>query len=220
MNKKVVIFGAASFSFFIHFYLTHDSQYEVVGFTVSADSMKSETFIGLPVAPYENVENIFPPDEHDMFIAVGYAKFNKIREKYFLDAKGKGYRMVSHICTKATHWRDTTIGENVFVFEDNTIQPFVTIGDGTILWSGNHIGHHSTVGKYCFISSHVVVSGHCNIGSYSFIGVNATIADGVTIGKRNLIGPGALIQKNTGNDEAYFTERAKRYPRGSGRFFQ
>lgn len=219
-HRKAVIFGTASFAEVVHFYLTHDSNYEVAGFTVTEDFINSSTFNGLPVVPYENVVDIFPATEHDMFIAIGYAKLNSVREKYILDAKEKGYQLLSHICSKATHWGDTEIGENVFIFEDNTIQPFVKIGDGSILWSGNHIGHHSTIGSYCFISSHVVVSGHCIIGSYSFVGVNATITDGVTIGERNLIGPGAMIQKSTRDEEAYFGERASRYPKGSGRFFK
>lgn len=220
-KNKAVIFGTGSFAQVVHFYLTHDSEYEVVGFTVSADAIGSDKLLELPVTPFEHVEEVFSPDKHDMFIAVGYARFNKLREKFVEAAKEKGYSLLSYVCSKATFWNEgVSIGENVFIFEDNTIQPFVSIGDGAILWSGNHIGHHSHVGNYCFISSHVVVSGHCRIGAYSFLGVNATVADGVAIGERNLIGPGALIQKSTGDDEAYFAERAKKFPKGSGRFFQ
>ena len=56
-------------------------------------------------------------------------------------------------------WARHEIGENCFIFEDNTIQPFVKIGDDVVLWSGNHIGHHAEIGDHCFISSHVVISG-------------------------------------------------------------
>jgi len=220
-KNKAIIFGTGSFARVVHFYLTHDSDYDVVGFTASENAIGSGKLLGLPVVPFEHVEEVFSPDGHDMFIAVGYARFNKLREQFVEVAKTKGYSMLSYVCSKATFWDEgVEIGENVFIFEDNTIQPFVSIGDGVILWSGNHIGHHSQVGDYCFISSHVVVSGHCKVGAYSFLGVNATIADSVVIGERNLIGPGALIQKSTGDDEAYFAERAKRYPKGSERFFQ
>ena len=53
------------------------------------------------------------------------------------------------------------MGDNCFIFEDNTVQPFVTLGNNLVLWSGNHIGHHSTLRDHCFISSHVVISGFC-----------------------------------------------------------
>ena len=52
-------------------------------------------------------------------------------------------------------------GDNCFILEDNTVQPFVTIGNNVTLWSGNHIGHDSVIEDDCFISSHVVVSGTC-----------------------------------------------------------
>lgn len=70
---------------------------------------------------------------------------------------------------------DLKIGENCFIFEDNTIQPFVTIGDNRVLWSGNHVGHNPTVGDHVFVTSQVVISGACTIGDNSFLGVNATI---------------------------------------------
>ncbi len=220
MSGKVVIFGTGSFAQVVRFYLDHDSEYEVIGFTASKDAISASTIQGLPVVPYEGVEKEFPPDQYSMFVAVGYTKFNQVRERICVDAKARGYTLITYICSKANFWEETIIGENVFIFEGNTVQPFTKIGNGSILWSGNHIGHHSIIGEYCFISSHVVISGHCNIGSHSFLGVNATISDSVNIGQRNLIGPGALIQKDTEDDEAYFSERARKYPKGSGRFFQ
>ena len=219
-NRKAIIFGTASFAEVVHFYLQHDSDYEVVGFTASGEAVRESRFLGLPVVAFESVEATFPPQHHDMFVAVGYAKLNRVREQLCREARHKGYRLLSYVCSKASHWGDTTLGDNVFIFEDNTIQPFVTVGNGTILWSGNHIGHHSEIGAYCFITSHVVVSGHCRVGDRCFIGVNATIADDTTIGDDNLIGPASLIQKNTGPGEAYIAERTKKYPKDSARFFR
>lgn len=219
-SKKAVIFGTGSFAEVVHFYLQHDSEYDVVGFTANGDAIEDTRFLGLPVAAFETVETVFPPDRHQMFIAVGYAGLNQVRERLCGEARDKGYDLLSYLCSKASHWGDTVLGDNVFIFEDNTIQPFVTIGNGTILWSGNHIGHHSEIGANCFITSHVVVSGHCRVGDRCFIGVNATIADDTAIGDDNLIGPGALIQKNTGPGEAYIAERTKKYPKDSSRFFR
>ena len=71
-----------------------------------------------------------------MFVAVGYRKLNQLREQYCAEARAKGYRLLSYLCSKATHWGDTRLGDNVFVFEDNTLQPFVQIGNGTILLEG------------------------------------------------------------------------------------
>ena len=219
-TRTAVIFGTGSFAEVVHFYLRNDSEYDVVGFTASGESITDDRFLDLPVVPFETVDSVFPPGRHDMFVAVGYAKLNRVRERLCGEARVKGYRLLSYVCSKASHWGDTTLGDNVFVFEDNTVQPFVTIGDGTILWSGNHVGHHSTIGSYCFVTSHVVVSGHCRVGDRCFIGVNATITDDTVIGDDNLIGPGTLIQKNTGDGEAYIAERTQKYPKDSARFFR
>jgi hypothetical protein len=98
-----------------------------------------------------------------MFIAVSYAKLNKVRERKYYEAKKLGYQLVSYINSKCTWLTPFAHGDNYFVFEDNTVQPFVKMGNNVTLWSGNHIGHHSTIYDHNFISSHVVVSGHCTI---------------------------------------------------------
>ena len=220
LPRNLVLFGAGAFAEVVDFYFTHDSTHRVVAFTATADSLQEREFRGRPVVPFEEVETRFPPATHAMFIAMGYRKLNRLRQDFFDQAKAKGYGLTSYISSKATHWGDTEIGENVFIFEDNTLQPFVGIGDDTILWSGNHIGHRSKIGPHCFISSHVVISGFCRIGSHCFLGVNATIADEVKVGDRNIIGPGALIQKDTGPDEVYVAERTPKFPKDSSRFFR
>jgi sugar O-acyltransferase (sialic acid O-acetyltransferase NeuD family) len=220
MTRNAVLFGTGALAEVIRFYLDRDSDYSVVGFTVSDDRLQSTEFGGLPVVPFSEVTQRFPPSENEMFVAVGYAKLNKVREQFAGEARAKGYRLLSYLSSRATSWGDTKIGDNVFVFEDNTIQPFVSIGDGTILWSGNHIGHHSSIGPFCFITSHVVISGYCRIGARSFLGVNATIADDIEIADDNLIGPGTLIQKSTELGAAYIAERTEKYPKPSSRFFR
>lgn len=220
MTKQAVVFGTGSFAQVVRFLLDRDSDYRVVAYTVSQDSVTTDAVDGLPVVAFENVEEQFSPDDHEMFVAIGYAQMNKVRQRFCEEAKGKGYRLLTYLSSKATHWGDTALGENVFIFEDNTLQPFVTIGDGAVLWSGNHIGHHSTIGPYCFITSHVVVSGHVQVGGHSFVGVNATIRDDISLGSANLIGAGAVILKPTADGEVYPTQRTKPTDRDSSHFFQ
>lgn len=43
--EKVVIFGATEMAAMSHFYLTHDSPYDVVAFTVDRDYIKEETLV-------------------------------------------------------------------------------------------------------------------------------------------------------------------------------
>jgi sugar O-acyltransferase (sialic acid O-acetyltransferase NeuD family) len=220
MARNAVVFGTGGFAEVVDFYLSRDSNYRVVAFSATADTIKDVTFLGRPLVPFDRIEGRFPPADHDFFVAVGYAQLNRLRQRFCEEARAKGYRLLSYVCSKATSWGDTKIGDNVFVFEDNTLQPFVAIGDGTILWSGNHVGHHSQIGKYCFVTSHVVISGYCRIGDRSFIGVNATISDDTSVADDNIVGPGALVQKNTEPGEVYVAERTKKFPKDSSRFFK
>jgi len=201
-TKKAVIFGTASFAEIVQFYLSRDSEYEVAAFTATRDYFQKQSLFGFPLVPFDSVERRFPPGEYEMFIAVGYVHLNKTRERFYNEAKAKGYRLLTYVSSKATVW-STDIGDNCFIFEDNTIQPFVLIGNDVVIWSGNHIGHHSKIDDHCYITSHVVISGHCHIKSHTFIGVNATLRDNITVERENIIGAGALILHNTREREVY-----------------
>lgn len=208
--SKVVIFGTGSFAEVVHFYLTNDSEHDVVAFTVHESQLKQKEFLGLPVIAFEQLARDYPPGDFKMYVAVGYRKLNRIRAAVYDEAKSKGYELVSYLSSKCSYWGKPEIGDNCFIFEDNTIQPFVKIGNDVVLWSGNHIGHHSSIGDHCFISSHVIISGHVKVGAYCFMGVNATTRDNIAIGESCLIGAGALIMKSTRDKEVYIARRT--YP--------
>lgn len=195
--RDLIIVGDSAFAEIAYEYFTHDSDYRVVAFSVERAYLKKETLFGLPVVPYEELPERFSPAQHAVYVAATYTQVNRLRARLSQDAKAKGYALASYISSRAFLWRNVTVGEHCFIFEDNTIQPFVKIGDNCVLWSGNHIGHHSVVRENCFISSHVVISGFCDIGANSFLGVNATLANNLTLGRDNWIGPGVTILRDT-----------------------
>lgn len=212
MKRPLVIFGLGDIAQLAHYYFRADSNYEVVAFTVDTAYMSEAIYCGLPVVPFEEVAQKYKPAEHEMFVALSYSKLNAVRKEKFIAAKVLGYRLASFVSSRATVLNEGRIGENCFIFEDNTIQPFVTIGNNVTLWSGNHIGHHSTIKDHCFIASHVVVSGGVEIGEQCFIGVNATLRDHIKIGDRCVIGAGALLLADAEAEGVYIgtaTERAK-----------
>jgi sugar O-acyltransferase (sialic acid O-acetyltransferase NeuD family) len=202
--KKLVIVGTGLFAQVVWTYFRHAGEYDVVAFSAEREYAKqTPQFCGVPVVEYEELEKHFAPEVCDLFVAVGFRELNQIRARLFSSAKARGYTCASYVHASVIRWPETKFGENVFVFEDNTIQPFVTVGDDSIFWSGNHIGHHSNIGQHCFITSHVVISGNCSVGDFSFVGVNATVRDNVKIGARNIIGPGSLILKNTQDAQVF-----------------
>jgi sugar O-acyltransferase (sialic acid O-acetyltransferase NeuD family) len=201
--KKLLIFGAGDIGELAHWYFTRDAKREVAAFTVDAAFVREDRFAGVPVVPFESVHEAFPPDSHDLFVAVSYAKLNTLRRDKYLEGKRRDYGIATYVSSHATVLNDGRIGENCFILEDNTIQPFAVIGNNVTLWSGNHIGHHSTIGDHCFITSHVVVSGGVRIGERTFVGVNATIRDHVAIGAGCVIGAGSLILKDAPDDSVH-----------------
>ncbi len=207
--KPVIIFGAGDIAQVAHFYFTHDSDYVIEAFTVDQEFLSESTLCDLPVVPFEDVEKLYPPEKYDMFVAVSYANLNSVRATKCKAAKAKGYQLISYVSTKATTWPDLSIGENCFILEDNTIQPYVKIGNHVTLWSGNHIGHHSTIGDNCFITSHVVISGGVIVKENCFIGVNATLRDHITIAAKCVISAGAIIMGDTQEDGVYKSQRAE-----------
>ena len=195
--RGLVIVGDSAFAEIAYEYFTHDSDYEVVGFSVERAYLRTDRLFGLPVVPFEALGEHFEPAAHDVYVAVVYTQLNRLRARLSAAAKAKGFALASYVSRRAYVWRNVRLGEHCFIFEDNTIQPFVTIGNNVVLWSGNHIGHHSTIGDNCFISSHVVVAGFVEIGANSFLGVNATIANNVKIGRDCWLGPGTTVVKDT-----------------------
>lgn len=192
--KKVVIFGIGDAAQLAHYYFTRDTVHEVIAFCVDRDYVPSEAmFCGLPVVPFEELHILYPPCEYVLFVALGYSKVNELRREKYEAVKAIGYELISYVSSKATILNDGRIGDNCFILEDNTIQPFVTIGNNVTLWSGNHIGHHSTISDHCFLASHIVVSGHVTLGEACFIGVNATFRDHITVGNQCVVGAGTLI---------------------------
>lgn len=212
---KVIIFGTGDLARLAHYYFVHDSEHEVAGFTVDDRYRDGETFLDLPLVAFEGVAGLFPPEQYRMFVAVGYAKMNKVRAEKFHQAKKLGYQLVSYVSSRCSFLTDYPVGENCFILEDNTIQPFVRIGNNVVLWSGNHIGHDSIIEDHCFLASHIVVSGRVHIHPYCFIGVNATLRNSITIAPNTLIGAGAVMMKDSVEGGVYLPQRAQLWDKRS-----
>lgn len=218
--KKIVILGDSAFAEVAYECFTRDSEYEVVGFSVDSAFLTRDQLFGLPVVPFDEIELFFDPDHVEFYAALVYTRLNRLRARFYNDAKAKGFRPASYISSRAFVWPNAELGEHCFIFEDNTIQPFVKIGNNVVLWSGNHIGHHSVIEDNCFVASHAVISGFCTIGKNSFIGVNSAISNNVVIGMDNWLGVGVNILKDTEPDSIFKNEQPEPAKVPARRFFK
>ncbi len=221
MNKdKLIIVGDSAFAQIAYEYFTYDTNYEVVAFSVEKAFLKKSELFGLPVVPFEDLEERYSPKGHKIFVAITYIKLNRVRTRLYRQAKTKGFSVISYISSRAFVWRNVEIGENCFIFEGNVIQPFAKIGNNVIVWSGNDIAHHSIIRDNCFISSHVVISGFVEVGENCFLGVNSTIKNDIKIAKDCIIGAGAVVLKDTEEQKVYVGNPAKPLKKSSFETFK
>ncbi len=215
--KQLIIFGSAEIAALAYYYFNNDSNYRVVAFTVDDDHVNVEQLHGLPLIPFSQVNERFPPKENYMHVALSYSKLNQLRQDKYKQAKVAGYKLASYVCSKSVTWPDLAIGDNCFILENQTIQPTVKIGNNVMIWSGNHIGHGSLIGDHTYISSHVVISGHCEIGERCFFGVNSCIRDFTEIGDDSFIAMGVSITKNISGGSVVLGAQSTLYERDDKR---
>lgn len=196
--SKVIIFGIRDFANLAYHYLSQSSEHQVVAFSVTRKFLPADpTFKGLPIIPFGEVEQQFPPNGHLFFAPMSHRNLNRDRESIFKAIAGKGYEFISYIHPSTTVSKQAEVGKNCMILESNTLQPFVEVEDNVIIWGDNFIAHHSTISQSVFIACNVTVGGHCSIGERSFLGNSCSIRDQLIISKDTTIGMGANVVKET-----------------------
>ena len=191
MKKKLVIYGIGKLAQYIRYVFDLDSQYEVVGYSIEASLLKSDSFDGLPLSDFKEIRENYPENTHEVFIAVGN---NQIREKFYNQSKEFGYKCATYLSSKSEFWPNLKTGENVFIGEGSVLQPFVEIGNNSFLIRAN-IGHHSRIGNNALLSV-TTLGGNAVIENGCFLGMNSTIKHNVRIGENSIIGMNVAIEKD------------------------
>lgn len=194
--RKLVIFGAKNFADMAHFFFGSDSGYEVVAFTVDGAYMAEGMCHGIPVVAFEELARSFPPEDADVFVAVGITRINELRATKVAEVLAKGYRLASFVSTRAYVPPDFVLRPNTMIMDQVNIHPYVQIGTNTIVWSNSRIALRAEIGSHCWITS-AILGESVTMGDYTFVGLNATVAPAVQIGKSNVIGASALVLHNT-----------------------
>lgn len=215
---NVVVFGLGPFASLAWYVLSHDSPHRVVGFTADRAWCTEPRLHGLPVCPFDALEAEFPPDEVNLLLALGGRQVNCLRAARFLEAKARGYGLVSYISTRALVWPDLQIGEGCMLFEGCMVHPFARIGSNCILRSGSHVSHHSVVGDHSFLAAHSVLAGGASLGQRCFLGLNSSVRDGIKVADRCLVAAGAVVTADTTENGVYMGVPAKRHAKPAEAF--
>lgn len=120
-KSKLVIPGTEDVADIAYEYSMYDSPYEVAGFTVDRTYLEVSSKFGLPVVAFDEVEQAFLPQEHELFSAIVYSNLNRTQRDVCNRAKAKGYKLASYISSHACIWHNVKLGEHRFIFEDNTV---------------------------------------------------------------------------------------------------
>lgn len=196
MSKKVLIYGVSGQAQQLYKYISLDSDDEVIAFVADAEYIKEERLFGLPVIDFEQVSEVFPPDDYEMLISFAYTNMMRNREEKFRICKEKGYRLYSFISSRANVYCEK-IGEGCVIYPGCTIAPFTELGDGTFCEIGVNIAHHAHIGDYNFFAPGAVVCGGVKVGNNCFFGAGSITRNAVRVEDLTLIGAGTYLNCST-----------------------
>ncbi len=207
---KIIIFGTGQMAQVLYYYIKKDRAFEVCAFTLDKDYMKNKNFMGKPVVPFDEIEQVFSPEIYKMAVPMSFKHLNKFRERKYIAAKQKGYSCISYI-SKEANCETTDIGENVFILGNCSICPFVKIGNNVFMWPTTAIGHHVIIEDNCFLAS-PKLSGCVSVGHNSFLGTNSTVADTLCIGAYCIVGCGVTVTNSIKDGTVLAVRKNKAMP--------
>ncbi|MBC2830627.1 acetyltransferase, partial [Campylobacter jejuni] len=159
MKKKLIIIGIGETAKLAYEYFMYDSDYKPCAFAVSKKYKSMDFLYEIPVVNMEDLDQRYSMNEYEVFVAIGSGQLNTERERVYKYIKSLGFKLASYISSKSFIWQNVEIGENCFIMENVTIQPFAKLGNNIIMFPGSLVAHSSNICDNCFISSGCIVSG-------------------------------------------------------------
>lgn len=213
---KTIIYGNGKIAKIIYQFLK--KEYTICCFTVDTEQIKDKKIEDLQVIPFDMIEKLFPPESHNMIIAVGYLEMNQIRRLKFNEVKDKGYKLINYIHPSVHIHENINIGEGNVLLDHVTINPEVIIGNNNFIWSNAVIAHGCEISNHCWIASGVTVAGESKVGNGCFIGINSAIGNNINLGNETFVGANSLITKNTEEYSVYINQDTNKVKINSRRF--
>lgn len=217
---RLVLFGAGKTADVLFAELSQDPSVTVVAFTVDRAFLRCPTMHDLPVIAFEEVEQLFPPADHAMLVAVGYQGLNRLRGDRCREVRNKGYRLANWVSPDAHVPPGCMVGENCVVMPGAALQPYARLEDNVFVWHNAVVGHHTTIGANGWLAANCTISSTVVLGPNCFVGVNAGIGHNLTIGGNSLIGAGAIITRSTEPNGVFIVGDTPRYRVDADRFMR
>jgi len=208
-GERVVIVGTGEWGAIAFEYLSYDSPHEVVAFSAESQFITSDTYYGLPVVPFEELAEAYPPDGYRVFVAVSSLRLNQVRRRLFEGAKEAGFGCISYISGHAFALHNAEVGENVFVQQGSALEFMTRVGNNVLVGCGACVGHSAVIEDDCYIGPGAILCGSARVGRGSFVGANSCISHGVSVAPNCMIGAGAVVLADTEPGQVYVGSPAR-----------
>ena len=218
MGKNIIIYGNGNMARMLYHIVK--SMYNVLAFTVDDDFIDEAMIEGIPVKPFSNIENTFPPQENLMLIAVGFVNMNEIRAQKYFESKAKGYSCVNYIHPSVCLYDNVDIGENNIILEFVSIHPYTKIGNNNFISSNTNIGHGCGIEDNCWINAGVSIAGEAIVRNNCFLGINSSLGHGVVLAEKSFVGANTLIHQSTMLGEVYLSPAGEKFRLNSDSFLK
>ena len=191
-TRKTLVFGCGGLAEVMSVHLSRVGR-PVVAFTLEQQHLQLEGFEALPVVAWEEITPMYPPEDHDLVIPLGWSQVNAVRERIYAQAKAMGYGLPGFQAPSASVMSDLPSQSNTIIYTQAMVGTKTRLGENVYISSGTNISHHCVVEDHVFIASGVLTGGNCHIERNAVIGLGAILRSGVRIGQGAFVGMGAVV---------------------------
>ena len=132
-NQAVIVLGLGDFADVVSFILNEKIGAKVVCYTVNKQYLERSEYHGVPVIPFEEINEYYPPTEYAMVIGFIGKKMFQQRALAFNQAKEMGYELPNVIHPSAAV-DAKKIGQSNIIFHNVSVEHHCEIGDSNIIW--------------------------------------------------------------------------------------
>jgi len=213
MSKKILIMGGGGNASVIAYaiidaYNRGDNSLEFVGYINDRDGV--DEIEGYPVVG--GLKDIPRLMEEDFYFinAIGKIGVQKERIDLLESLNIPDERYVTFVHPLAYVAPNVVLGAGCVVMPNVSISPGTVIGKCTRIMINAIIGHNNTIGEYCFFAAHSCTGAHLTIKDGVFVSLNATVREFLTLEKYSTVGMGAVLLKNTEENEVWVGNPARK----------
>lgn len=207
---NVIIFGTGKLGQMVYYLLRDQSEYQVVCFTADQQYCKDDTFLSLPLVPFEVIEEKYPPTNNKMLTVIGGLSDVKIREEMFHQAKEKSYQHINYVHPTVIVEGSIIMGENNIVFPYSILGFSGRMGNNNLIREKVYLGHDFHIFNHCFIGVGCEIGGESKINDLSYIAMGTTISNNIELQEGTFIGIGSLVLAGTEKNSRYYGRPAKK----------